>query len=164
MMHMDGDGVEQSFKDGYKWLKISQRYGMPGIGKSLARCAKELTPTEIRRADNEVEQFRAQNYYQPDAVAEKKAEPSGKPDIETLQSRANQGDADAQFQLGKRYAAGDGVKLDPVQSYKWFKLAQNGGHDKAEEALEKMIKAQGMKIKQILAARKLVREFKPKDE
>jgi len=164
MMHMDGDGVEQSFKDGYKWLKISQRYGMPGIGKSLARCAKELTPTEIRRADNEVEQFRAQNYYLPDAVAEKNAEPSGKPDIETLQFRANQGDADAQFQLGKRHAAGDGVKLDPVRSYKWFKLAQNSGHDKSEEELEKMIKAQGMKIKQVLAARKLVREFKPKDK
>ena len=130
----------------------------------MAGCAKELTPVEIRRAVDLAKQFRAQNYYHPDGTAEEEPEPPGQPDIETLQIKANRGDAGAQFHLAQRYAAGDGVGLDPVQAYKWFVLAQNSGHDKAASGRKKLVEAKRIKLPQIIAARKLAKDFRPKDD
>ena len=45
------------------------------------------------------------------------------PAIEKLLDRADQGDADALFDLGTRYANGDGVARDNVLAYMWFSLA-----------------------------------------
>ncbi len=41
--------------------------------------------------------------------------------------RAEQGDADAQLQLGMRYAIGDGVAQDHVEAAKWLAQAAKGG-------------------------------------
>ncbi|MEW6303972.1 MAG: tetratricopeptide repeat protein, partial [Verrucomicrobiota bacterium] len=46
---------------------------------------------------------------------------------------AQQGDADAQCQLGKMYAKGKGVKLDQVEAWKWFQLAEEQDHPHAQE-------------------------------
>lgn len=43
--------------------------------------------------------------------------------IEELLERADQGDSDALFELGNRYADGDGVSRDNVLAYMWFELA-----------------------------------------
>ena len=161
MMHMDGNGVKQSFKVGYKWLKISRRHGMEGIDARLAECAKELNPIEIGRAVDEAKQFRAQNYYHPNGAA--KVEPIDKSDIETLQFKADRGDTDAQFHLAQRYAAGDGVGLDPVQAFKWYWLAEKSGHPKAEAARRDMAKSLGMTIAQRSKGQRLAKEFEPKD-
>ena len=123
-----------------------------------------MTSVEIQRAVAKAKQFRAQNYYHPDGTAEEEPEPPGQPDIETLQIKANRGDADAQFHLAQRYAAGDGVGLDPVQAYKWFVLAQNSGHDKAASGRKKLVEAKRIKLPQIIAARKLAKDFRPKDD
>ena len=135
---------------------------MPGIDARLAECAKELTPFEIRRAVDLAKQFRAQNLYDPNG--DRKGGPVGELGIKELEAKANRGDADAQFQLAQRYAAGDGVELDPVQAYKWFVLAQNSGHDKAASGREKLVEAKRIKLPQIIAARKLVKDFRPKDD
>ncbi|MDP7011830.1 MAG: hypothetical protein QF685_10650 [Verrucomicrobiota bacterium] len=164
MMHMDGMGVKKSFKEAYKWLEISKHYGMPGVEKTLTECAKELSQGEIRRAVGEAEQFRAQNYFDPNGSKAGAQPPTVRLEAKELEVNANYGDADAQFQLAQRYAAGDGVELDSVQAYKWFMLAQKSGYDKAKEAREKMIKARGMNIIQITSARKLVNDFRPKDK
>jgi hypothetical protein len=164
MMHMDGMGVKKSLKEAYKWLEISKHYGMPGVEKTLTECAKELSQEEMRRAVGEAEQFRAQNYFDPNGSKAGAPLPTVRLEAKELEVNANYGDADAQFQLAQRYAAGDGVDLDSVQAYKWFMLAQKSGHDKAKEAREKMIKARGMNIIQITAARKLVKDFRPKDK
>ena len=41
---------------------------------------------------------------------------------------AEQGDADAQNNLGGMYAEGLGVPADPVEAYMWFELAAEQGH------------------------------------
>ena len=162
MMHIDGTGVEQSYKEGYKWLFLAQQYGMKGIDTRLRECAEELTPIEIRRAVAEARQFRAQNYYHPKGAAN--VEPIDKSDIETLQFKADRGDTDAQFQLAQRYAASDGVGLDPVQAYKWFLLAEKSGHDKAKAARRNMARALGMTIPQRSEGQKLAKAFTLKDK
>ena len=65
MMYKDGIGVKQSFYEGYKWLKISQRHGMKGIDRPLAMCAQKLTSNELRKAFAEAKRFRARNDYHP---------------------------------------------------------------------------------------------------
>lgn len=46
-----------------------------------------------------------------------------RPTIEELLERADQGDSHALFELGNRYANGDGVSRDNVLAYMWFGLA-----------------------------------------
>ena len=48
-------------------------------------------------------------------------------DIKKLKQQANQGDADAQTNLGIAYANGQGVPQDYVQAVKWFRLAADQG-------------------------------------
>ena len=45
------------------------------------------------------------------------------PEIDALRARAEQGDAEAQFNLGVMYATGEGVPQDDVQAHLWFNLA-----------------------------------------
>ena len=44
---------------------------------------------------------------------------------------AEQGDADAQYNLGIRYADGKGVTQDYIEAHMWFSLAAAGGEERA---------------------------------
>ena len=46
-----------------------------------------------------------------------------RPTVDELVERAERGDALALFELGNRYADGDGVSRDNVLAYMWFGLA-----------------------------------------
>ena len=91
-------------------------------------------------------------------------EPIDKSDIETLQFKADRGDTDAQFHLAQRYAAGDGVGLDPIQAFKWYLLAEKSGHPKAKAVRRGMAKALGMTIPQRSEGQKLAKAFTLKDK
>ena len=73
---------------------------------------------------------------------------------------ADQGNDLAQRRLGLLYERGDGVEQDYVQAYMWYKLgAANGVKAGAVMRDELAIR---MTSEQILAAKKLVREWRPK--
>jgi hypothetical protein len=48
---------------------------------------------------------------------------------------AEQGDADAQFNLGLMYETGDGVARDYAEAIKWYRLAARQGISKAQNNL-----------------------------
>ncbi len=50
------------------------------------------------------------------------------PEQETLQSRADGGNADAQFQLGLRYASGQGAAQDYGNAIQWYGKAAEQNH------------------------------------
>ena len=50
---------------------------------------------------------------------------------DTLRARAEQGDAEAQVNLGFRYATGEGVPQDAADAVRWFRLAADQGHAEA---------------------------------
>tara|TARA_B100000029_G_scaffold291622_1_gene285213 strand:- start:534 stop:1616 length:1083 start_codon:yes stop_codon:yes gene_type:complete len=50
-------------------------------------------------------------------------------------SKAQQGDADAQFTLGENYANGHGTKKDSKESMKWYRKAADQGHNKAVDII-----------------------------
>jgi TPR repeat protein len=79
---------------------------------------------------------------------------------------AEQGVAFAQFNLGVRYANGQGVARDPVQAYRWFGVAAQGlfgrEADTARRARDS-IKAE-LTPEQVARGEELVRGWRPKPE
>ncbi len=73
---------------------------------------------------------------------------------------AEQGYADGQFNLGLKYANGEGVPQDFVQAHMWFNLA--GAQGRIQAAKNRDIVAKSMTPAQIAEAQKLAREWKPK--
>ncbi|MBT6609041.1 MAG: sel1 repeat family protein [Rhodospirillaceae bacterium] len=76
------------------------------------------------------------------------------------QKAAELGHAPAQHILGALYAAGHGLKLDPVEAYKWFTLAARGGTAKSKKSLKKIIR--GLSAADIKAAKARIATWKPK--
>lgn len=56
-------------------------------------------------------------------------------------TRANNGDMNAQFIIGNRYASGQGVKRDLDKAYTWYAKAAEQGHEVAKEKLERRNRA-----------------------
>jgi TPR repeat protein len=52
-----------------------------------------------------------------------------------IREAAEQGNPDAQFELGKRYELGDGVPRDFSAAYSWLQKAAQGGSRLAEQCL-----------------------------
>ncbi len=52
-----------------------------------------------------------------------------------LLERAQQGDAESQFEVGKRYANGNGVSTNAEEAVKWYKLAAEQGYSNAQNNL-----------------------------
>ena len=55
--------------------------------------------------------------------------------IADLMTKAEQGDADAQFNLGRMYDAGQGVPQDFREVVRWFRAAAEQGHESAQFSL-----------------------------
>jgi len=56
-------------------------------------------------------------------------------ELSEITEKATKGDAVAQFELGQRYANGQGVTKDDAQALAWFQKAAAQGHTKAEVSL-----------------------------
>jgi hypothetical protein len=59
-------------------------------------------------------------------------------EISQLQTKAQAGDAGAQFQLGKAYETGDGIPPDDTQAAAWYRKAAEQGNPAAENDLGRM--------------------------
>ena len=87
--------------------------------------------------------------------------------LRLFRTRAEQGDAAAQNNLGNMYRRGEGVAQDSVQAYMWFTLAATRFPASETEKHENAIRdreevAAKMTAEQISEAQQLAREWKPK--
>ena len=55
--------------------------------------------------------------------------------VQKLIRKANTGDAEAQFELARRYDTGNGVKKSYSEAAKWYRMAAERGHEKAQHCL-----------------------------
>ena len=60
---------------------------------------------------------------------------SAQDDLDTVRQAADQGDAEAQYNLGVIYNNGEGVPKDDAEAVKWFRLAAEQGHAEAQNKL-----------------------------
>jgi TPR repeat protein len=79
--------------------------------------------------------------------------------LQLLRPLAEQGNAEAQFNLGVMYVRGQGVSQDYVLGHMWFNLATSRGNKDAAQARD--IAALHMTPAQIAEAQRLAREWKP---
>ena len=160
-----GEGVEKSLPDAYYWMEIARLMKRDGVQGLMAQMAQDLTRQQIATAELNARRFRVQNLFAQSQWVEQgpktneTEEPVG--DVKALTAKAGQGDADAQFELAKLIAAGNGVETDAVEAYKWFQLAKRGGHPDAASEMKKLVRAQKMDLNMILKANKLAAQFKP---
>ena len=70
--------------------------------------------------------------------SEKASEQINKESFERYKKAAEQGDVEAQYNLGLMYEFGDGVEEDFDQAVKWFEKAAERGHEGAQDALEQL--------------------------
>lgn len=68
----------------------------------------------------------------PVAVAQAPKAPAS---LQSLQSAAQRGDAEAAYQLGIRYQYGNGVQASRSQAHKWLNKAASANHARAQYAL-----------------------------
>ena len=64
--------------------------------------------------------------------------PAGSKDLSTLQTQANQGNAEAQNGLGELYAKGKGMPQDYTQARTWYEKAAAQGHPHAQNNLAEL--------------------------
>src|SRR5512140_2696152 len=57
------------------------------------------------------------------------------PGMQSLTARAKAGDAAAQFELGRDYEDGKGVRQDDAKALKWFRKAAEQGNPQAQNSL-----------------------------
>ena len=55
--------------------------------------------------------------------------------VANMRKRAEQGDPDAQWNLGASYRNGEGVKQDDVEAFRWYQRAADQGHVAAQSTL-----------------------------
>ncbi len=78
-------------------------------------------------------------------------------ELEALIKAAEQGDAQAQYDLGVMYDSGQGIPEDDVQAYAWLNVAAAQGFDSAQKVKERI--AKNMTGDEIAEAQKLSREY-----
>lgn len=59
-------------------------------------------------------------------------------EIEQLKQQAEQGDADAQYKVGRMYEKGIGVTKDESTAWDWYQKAEEQGHQEAHLASLKL--------------------------
>ena len=68
-------------------------------------------------------------------------------DIHKLLERAEQGDSEAQYQLGKLYYSGENVKKNYRVAFEWYKKAAESGHVLAQRMVAEMLLEGSQEIK-----------------
>ena len=78
-------------------------------------------------------------------------------ELETIKKAAEQGQAEAQYNLGFMYDQGEGVPEDDAKAYAWLSIVAAQGDESAKK--NKDIVTERMTRAQIAEAQKLSREY-----
>ncbi|MDR5892790.1 SEL1-like repeat protein [Halomonas mongoliensis] len=81
--------------------------------------------------------------------------------LQEFGAAARNGDADAQYMLGRLHEAGSGTAQDFVEAHKWYNLAAASGHRHAAEARDSM--ARRMTSGQVAEAQQAARGWQPEE-
>jgi len=132
-MYRQGLGVEQDFKEGFKWHQKAAGQGLVS------------------------DQYNLGYMYDTGQGVEQ----DFKEAVKWYQKAADQGAATAQNNLGVMYANGRGVELNYVTAYAWWNIATTNGNQKVKKGLSQI--AEIMTPAQIAEAEELVKEMVKKN-
>lgn len=108
LMYYKGQGVEQNYKEAFKWFRVSAQKGL-----------------------SDAQFYLGLMYYYGKAVARNYSNA-----FYLFLSAAEQGQTEAQFILGNMYISGQGVQQNYIKAYAWTSIAYKNGHNQAEQNLQ----------------------------
>ena len=130
-MYSLGQNVPQDDAEAVKWYRMAAEQGNKAAEEALRRLAdkkseKEETGLEVNNIGHEER-----------ATENTNAAPSRQPEKEEdeltkLKRAAENGDTEAQIDLGVKYTNGQGVSKDFSEALKWFRKASEQGHAVAQ--------------------------------
>ena len=153
LMYATGEGVPKDYEEALKWyLKAAERghasaqltlgvmyYNGQGVPKDDAEAVKWfqkaydqgmfLARGYLKGEQTEMERDKCERYVWRLPSLE---------ELGRIQRAAEQGDAEAQFTLGRLYETGEGVPRDDAEAVKWFQQAAEQGHTDAQDSLGRM--------------------------
>ena len=107
LMYYKGQGVEQNYKEAFKWFRLSAQKGLADAQFYLGLM-----------------------YYEGKAVARNYSNA-----LYLFLVAAKQGQTEAQFILGDMYMSGHGIQKNHIKAYAWTSIAYKNGNDRAEQNL-----------------------------
>lgn len=134
----DNEGHQDTnhFPEAGEWFKKSAEQGFANAQYSLAEMLHSGKLGDNQRANCVPWFLKAAAQGHPEAQAEVGRLSEFYPDsdllktidpIDMVKRAADQGDLRAQFDLARRYHVGDGVQIDPVESFNWMEKVANRG-------------------------------------
>jgi hypothetical protein len=114
-------------EQGSKWLSVSKLWLIP-----LLTFAVLLIMATLREVSREVSMHASEKFLQAEAAKELKEQRKA---FEEFRAAAAGGDADAQREMGRCYASGEGVAKDMVEAVKWYRKAAEQGDPEAQSDL-----------------------------
>jgi len=142
--HANGQGVTKNLVEAYAHYDLAgatvadARAGLLDLGSKLT--ADQLAAAKKRSAALQKElsdklRSKDKTAKPSQSVTPASAEPAKVPAPEVIKTMAEQRDAYAQYRMGYRYANGDGVEKNPVESLKWYRKAAENGQVEAQYRL-----------------------------
>ncbi|HUA37924.1 MAG TPA: SEL1-like repeat protein [Candidatus Sulfopaludibacter sp.] len=143
----DGKGVPKNLVEAYKWFNLAWKNGEEEHErgrewgweeKNVEKEREELLVLMTVEQRDAAKQF--QQYYESPAERERKAaHERSKATFEANKVKAEQGDANAQFNVGECYEYSRGIPEDELlplaQAKKWYRMAAEQGHAAAQYGL-----------------------------
>ncbi len=117
IMHERGDGVERNDDQAYQWISTAAQQGHPRA-RTLLESDKWLLYLDARTQDRDEPGERTDA---PDAGGD--TPEVTREQVDEYIRKAEDGDIDAQYNLGVIFYHGEGVARDFDQAYTWFRKA-----------------------------------------
>jgi TPR repeat protein len=142
--HANGQGVTKNLVEAYAHYDLAgatvaeARVGLLDLGSKLT--ADQLAAAKKRSAALQKElgdklRLKDKTAKPSQSVTPASAEPAKVPTPQVTKTMAEQRDAYAQYRMGYRYANGDGVEKNLVESLKWYRKAAENGQVEAQYRL-----------------------------
>ncbi len=143
VMYSKGQGVRQDRVRAYMWYDLAAARGKSYAERDRDRVGALMSDRQIAAAQRLV------RYWKPNAAG-----------VRWYHKAADQGNTEAQFNLGYMYWKGLGVRQDYVKAHMWYNLAASEGHRDARKHRDRV--AAQMTPSQITKAKRRARPWKPK--
>ena len=144
LMYHSGEGVPKNYKEAAKWYRKAAKQGHVKAQWNLGQMYRkgEGVPQDYVEAYAWYLLAKADETFAsitiPDHEKRLTAEQKKKGQARAAEIKAEQGDAEAQNNLGVMYCEGKGVPEDNAEAFKWFRKAAEQGHDSAQYNLGQM--------------------------
>jgi TPR repeat protein/antitoxin component YwqK of YwqJK toxin-antitoxin module len=154
VVYDNGIGVPQDYLLAHMWFNLSASNGNEDAIEKRNIVEKKMTPSQVEKAQ-EMTLWKKEKI-----LGEKHGLSEGEDSVDGNEQLAEQGNADAQNDLGFMYDNGIGVPQDYLLAHMWFNLSASNGNEDAIEKRNKVEKK--MTPEQIEKAQEMARNWKPK--